>query len=358
MISARIQRIVDRLEAEALDALLVTYIPNILYLSGFTGSTAMLLIGPEKQYLLTDFRYLEQVKQECDPRYTVIDNTNKKLIEDVLPALPDTARYKRIGFESRQVAHATWSRLQAEGREFVPTAGWVEELRAVKSAQEVELIRAAVALNERVFSGMLAAIGPNTTEADLAAEMVAQAIRGGAAERSFTPIIASGDNAAKPHAGFTLRKLVPAAPLTIDMGCLLHGYCSDMTRTVFYKDCPGEWAAVYNVVREAKERAQAAIRPGVLGRDVHQIAREVIDAAGYGEYFNHGLGHGVGIEVHEEPRLALSGEAALEPGHIVTVEPGIYLPGRGGIRIEDIFHVTASGGENLNTLPTEILVVG
>ncbi len=358
MFSARIQQVVDRLEAEGLDALLVTSIPNILYLSGFTGSTAMLLICRDARYFLTDFRYLEQVRQQCEPSYTLIDNTNRKLIEEVLPELPGSAGLKRIGFESRHVVYATWEKFVAEGREFIPAPGWIEDLRSVKSAAEVALLRAAVQLNERVFTEMLSTITAQTTEADLAAEMVGRAIKYGAQERSFTPIIASGDHAAKPHAGFTLRPLVPGAPLTIDMGVLLNGYCSDMTRTVFYKDCPAEWAQVYNTVREAKELAQAAIRPGIAGRDVHSIARDHIAQAGFGDYFNHGLGHGVGIEVHEGPSLSMAGAAQLAPGNIVTVEPGIYLPGKGGIRIEDMFLVTGTGGENLNLLHTELTVVG
>jgi Xaa-Pro aminopeptidase len=358
MFSARIQQVVNRLEAEGLDALLVTSIPNILYLSGFTGSTAMLLICRGQRFFLTDFRYLEQVRQQCDPSYTLIDNTNRKLIEDILPGLPNAAELTRIGFESRHVVYATWEKFQAEGREFLPAPGWIEELRAVKSDAEVALLRAAVQLNERVFTELLSTITAQTTEADLAAEMVGRAIKYGAQERSFTPIIASGDHAAKPHAGFTLRQLVPGAPLTIDMGVLLNGYCSDMTRTVFYKDCPAEWARIYQTVREAKELSQAAVRPGIAGRDVHVIARDHIAAAGFGDYFNHGLGHGVGIEVHEGPSLSLAGTALLEAGNIVTVEPGIYLPGKGGIRIEDMVVVTKSGSENLNLLHTDLTVVG
>jgi Xaa-Pro aminopeptidase len=358
MHSARIKRVVERLKAEGIDALLVTYLPNVQYLSGFTGSTAMLLITQEKRYFLTDFRYLEQAKQQCDPGYKLVDNTNKKLMQDILPALPGSAGLKRIGFESRQMTYATWERFKTKGREFVPTSGWVEELRAVKSSAEVELIRAAIRLNELVFTEMIAQIGPKMTEADLAAEMVYRAIKHGAQERSFTPIIASGDNAAKPHAEFTSRVLVKGGPLTIDMGVLLNGYCSDMTRTVFYWDCPPEWERVYNIVREAKELGQAAVKPGVPGRDVHLIARDHIAAAGYGEYFNHGLGHGVGMEVHEGPALAMAGEAELKPGNIVTVEPGIYLPGKGGVRIEDIVLVTKAGCQNLNALHTDLTVVG
>jgi Xaa-Pro aminopeptidase len=358
MFAARIKRLVERLEAEGLDALFVTYLPNIQYVSGFTGSTAQVLVTKGSRYFMTDFRYLEQFKQEGEPSYELVDNTNRKFVEELLPALPDEAALKRIGFESKQITYASWEKLKADGREFVPTVSWVEDLREVKDAAELALITAAIRLNERVFTEMLSVIGPDTTEADLAAEMVSRAIRYGAQERSFTPIIASGENAAKPHAGFTARPLVPGAPLTIDMGVRLNGYVSDMTRTVFYKDCPAKWAQVYNTVCEAKELAQAAVKPGAVGRDVHNIAKERITEAGYGDYFNHGLGHGVGIEVHEGPALAVSGEKELAAGNVVTVEPGIYLPGEGGVRIEDILAVTPGGGENMNTLPTHLQVVG
>jgi Xaa-Pro aminopeptidase len=231
-------------------------------------------------------------------------------------------------------------------------------MRICKSGPEIQRVRRAIEVNEVIFGEVLGVIGPDVTEADLAAEIEFRALKHGCQGVSFTPIVASGVNSAKPHARFTDSKLVPGAPLTLDMGMKLDGYCSDMTRTVFYRDCPPEWREVYGIVREAKDRAAEAIRPGVAGKGVDKVARDIITAAGYGENFGHGLGHGIGIEVHEGPRLATVGERMLEPGMLVTNEPGIYLPGKGGIRIEDIFLVTDDGSENLNTLPTDIQVVG
>jgi len=359
MHQVRNDKIKSKLEAEGLDALLVTSLPNIQYLSGFTGSTAMVLVTRENCWFLTDFRYHERVGEEVWDGYTLIDNTGKKLTEEIIPNLADGAKLKKIGFESDYVTHATHANLaKAEGLEFVPTTGWVMDLRMVKDANEIELIRKSVLLNERIFTELLPLIGPDITEADFAAEISYRALRYGAEGISFDPIVASGPNSSKPHAGFTTSKLVPGTPLTFDMGVRLNGYCSDMTRTVFYKDCPAEWVKVYNFVRQAKDAAHAAIKPGKLGKEIDAVARTLIYEAGYEGKFEHGLGHGVGIEVHEMPRLAKPSETVLAPGHVATNEPGIYLPGEGGIRIEDIFVVTADGAENLNTLNTEIQILG
>jgi len=358
MYDARIKRLLARVQQEGLDALLITALPNIYYVSGFTGSTAIVLLTPEHRWFLTDFRYHEQFKAQVDPSFELFDNSGKKLLDEVLPELPNQEALKRIGFESMDVRHVLYAKMQEhEGREFVPTKEWVAELRMIKDDVEIGRLRESVRLNERVFIETLDAIQPGATEADLAAEIYYRAMKYGASALSFDPIIASGTNSAKPHAGFTKSKLVPNAPLTIDMGLILDGYCSDMTRTVFIKDCPKEWQEVYAVVQEAKELAFAAIKPGKTGREIDAIAREHIYSAGFAGKFEHGLGHGVGIEVHESPRLAKSEERTLVAGHVVTDEPGIYLPGEGGVRIEDMIVVTDSGAENLNTLDTDLLVI-
>jgi len=358
MPSARVKRVVERLEADGLSALYVTSLPNIYYLTGFTGSTAQVLISPQRRWFITDFRYHEQFAAQVDQDFELIDNTTRKFIEEILPSL-NGAQLKRIGFESEHVTHAAFLKLSAaDGFEFTPTAAWIEDLRLVKDEGELARIREAVALGERIFGELIALIGPQTREADLAAEIEYRARKYGAEECSFSPIIASGLNSSKPHAGFTKQLLTPAAPLTIDMGVKLNGYCSDMTRTVFYKDCPAQWRKVYNVVREAKRLAQAVVGPGVAGSAVDAAARQYITDEGYGEHFGHGLGHGVGIEVHEAPRLARTADNILAVGQVGTDEPGIYLPGEGGVRIEDMFVVTANGSENLNSLGDEIQVVG
>jgi Xaa-Pro aminopeptidase len=358
MPSARVKRVVERLEANELDALYVTSLPNIYYLTGFTGSTAQVLVSPRKRWFITDFRYHEQFGAQCDQDFELVDNTSRKFVDDILPSLGGD-RLKRVGFESEHVSHAGFLKLSAaSGIDFVATSAWIEDLRLIKDAGELARIREAVQLGERIFGELLGLIGPQTREADLAAELEYRARRYGAEECSFSPIIASGVNSSKPHAGFTKQMLTPAAPLTVDMGVKLNGYCSDMTRTVFYKDCPAQWRKVYNVVREAKRLAQAVVAPGMAGSAVDAVARQHITDAGYGEHFGHGLGHGVGIEVHEAPRLARTAENVLAVGEVGTNEPGIYLPGEGGVRIEDMFVVTADGSENLNVLGDEIQVVG
>lgn len=359
MYNARNEQLCAKFDAAGIDALLVTSLPNIMYLTGFTGSTAMVLITPGKRWFLTDFRYHTQVAQQVDPSYELVDNTAKNLVRTVLPSIPGNEDLKRIGFESTNVSHDMWSMLSTdENHEFVATKAMVEDLREVKTEAEIELIRAAVLLNEKVWLEVLATLGPNTTEADLVAEIEYRARKRGATGTSFDPIVASGANSSKPHARFTQDKIVPGTPLTFDMGMLLNGYCSDMTRTVFFKDCPPKWEEIYNIVRQAKDAANDAVMPGRIGKEIDAVARKVISDAGYGDKFGHGLGHGVGLEVHEGPRLAQVAEMELRVGNVLTNEPGIYLPGEGGIRIEDMFVVRADGPENLNTLGTDIQVVG
>lgn len=358
MHDARIRRLQARLDAEGLDALLISALPNVFYLSAFTGSAASLLITPAERWLITDFRYHGRMDTEVQGGWQLADNSSKDLGRDVLPALPNAAALRRIGFEAAHVSVAQHGRLSSlGGREFVPTLDWVEDLRRVKDRAEIETIRRAVRLGEQVFGELLPLITPRTSEADLAAEIEYRTRKHGAKECSFKPIIASGERSALPHAGFSSRLIEFGAPLTIDMGAVLDGYCSDMTRTIFPGECPARWRELYAIVLEAKRRGFAASRPGASGREADSAAREYIAAQGFGAQFGHGLGHGVGIQIHEAPRLASTDSRLLEAGNVVSCEPGIYLPGEGGIRIEDMTLINASGPENLNTLSDELLVV-
>ena len=359
MYNARNEQLCAKFDEAGIDALLVTSLPNIMYLTGFTGSTAMILVTPTKRWFITDFRYHTQVAQQVDSSYELVDNTAKNLIKVVLPAIPGNESLRRIGFESTNVSHDMWTLLDSDvNHDFVPTKAMIEDLREVKTEAEIELIRNAVLLNEVVWQEVLGTLDGNTTEADLVAEIEFRARKRGATGTSFDPIVASGANSSKPHARFTQDRIVPGTPLTFDMGMLLNGYCSDMTRTVFFRDCPSKWEEIYNIVRRAKDSANDAVKPGKLGKEIDAVARQVITDAGYGDKFGHGLGHGVGIEVHEGPRLAQVANMELRVGNVLTNEPGIYLPGEGGIRIEDMFVVRADGPENLNTLSTDIQVVG
>lgn len=357
---SRLSALLARLEAGRLDALLVTSLVNIRYLTGFTGTTALLLVSPARTWFITDFRYHGRVQGEVGAGVELVDNSFKDLARDVLPALEGTAGLKRIGFEAEYAsfaAHERWAQGAPE-RQFIPTRGWIEALRMVKDADELARLGAAERLGERIFSEILAQIGPQTTEADLAAEFECRLRRYGASAASFSPIIASGARSDTPHAGYSAACLVPGAPLTIDVGVVLDGYCSDMTRTVFYRDCPADWARVYNIVREAQQVGFAALAPGVRGCDADAAARDYITAQGYGEQFGHGLGHGVGLQIHEDPRLAPAWTGALQAGHVTSCEPGIYLPGQGGVRIENLVYITPTGAQAFNELGTELTVVG
>lgn len=358
MTGQRIAALLSRLECEGVDALLVSSLPNIFYLSGFTGSTAALLLTQQQGFFLTDFRYHGRVRSQTSGNWEIADTSNSPLRE-LLPQLAAQHGLRRIALEAEQINLATYLDLQAAGGpEYVPTRGWVEDLRRVKDAGEIAKLQAAESLGERIYSELLPLLGPDTTEADIAAEIEYRARLYGASACSFSPIIASGVHSSMPHAGYSSDKLVPGTPLTIDLGVVLDGYCSDMTRTVFFKDCPQRWEQIYNLVDLAQRTAFERLRPGVTGREADAYAREVIDDAGFGEYFGHGLGHGVGIQIHESPRLSKAEQRVLEPGNVTSLEPGIYIPGEGGVRIENLIWFTDDGVRSFNQLGTELTVVG
>jgi len=359
MYQQRTDRIAGLLHSMGLDGLLVTHPTNYLYLAGFRGSAGCLLIRPKQHYILTDFRYHERVRREVDPGYELVDTSGLSLADDVLPRLLTEPAPFRLGVEAEYITYETFAGLAAiPGVELQPVSGVVDGLRAIKDTGEIEAIRSSQLLTERIYSEILRLVGPDITEADLAAEVEYRARKHGASATSFPPIIAGGERAAQPHAGVSPEKIAPGVPLIIDMGVVLNDYCSDMTRTVFLRDCPQKWERVYNLVREAKDLAFGAIRPGVPAADVDKVARDHITAAGYGEMFRHGLGHGVGLPFKGAPVLHWASTDVLAPGHVASNEPGIYLPGEGGVRIEDLLYVTQTGAEYFNQLGTELTVLG
>ncbi len=354
----RVAALREHIAEQGLCALLLTNLPNIFYLTGFSGTTAFLVVTPEENFFFTDSRYLERVKYEVEGA-TIVDNTNVPM-ERSLNELANKVKLSPLGFEADHVTFSLHQRLseKLEGIELRPTRMLVENLRMVKEPGEVELIRRAIRLNEEVLEELYALCDDQVTEADLAAEYEYRIRRKGASRAAFSPIIASGPNSAMPHATFTSQKLVPGAPLTFDIGCVVDGYCSDMTRTVFYKECPTRWEEIYRIVKEAKEAAMAYAKGGMVGKEVDRVARQIIEEAGYGDKFGHGLGHGLGIEVHEPPRYAKTGDLVVPAGAVMSIEPGIYLEGEGGIRIEDLVLVREDGVENLNSLTDELTIVG
>jgi Xaa-Pro aminopeptidase len=302
---------------------------------------------------VTDFRYLSQADAEVDASWTHEIATD--LFERAVDALP-----ARVGFDDTDLSVRQFNRLGelvGEGVELVGAGGLIEDLRLVKDGEEVAKIRASAALADEALSEVLAAGIVGKTERQVALDLEFAMRRRGASGASFPSIVASAEHSALPHAQPRDVPIRAGTLVTIDWGAVLDGYASDCTRTFATGELDPRDRAVYDVVLEAQLAALAAVRPGPLGKAVDAVAREIITAAGHGEHFGHGLGHGVGLEVHEGPRLSKQGETPLAPGHIVTVEPGVYMPGQVGVRIEDLVAVTEDGHEVLSSLPKDLQVV-
>jgi Xaa-Pro aminopeptidase len=343
----------DRVTAKLPDdvqALLVTSPVNVRYLTGFTGSNGQLLLTSDPVFF-TDGRYLEQSAEQVPDLPREIYTGTIKFTDVIAKALADRG-ITRIGVEATHMTIASRDKLGGElsGIELVPTEGLVEKVRRVKDADEIASIRTAQAIAEEALVSSLKAFGGGT-ELDLALAIELAMRRTGAEAPSFDTIVATGPHSALPHASPRREPVDLDGILLIDMGAKAGGYCSDMTRTFLGPRAPGEMRKVFDAVVAALDAGCAAVKPGVRCADVDRAAREVLDQAGYGDAFLHSTGHGVGLEIHEGPSLSTLSEDVLEPGMIVTIEPGVYLSGIGGVRVEDFLVVTEEGAENLTTLP-------
>ena len=327
-------------EADA-DALLVTNSTNVTYLTGFTGEDSYLLVRPDGELVLTDGRYTTQMEEEC-PGLELSARRPGVPMFDLVVRVVKRAKIRRLGIEAESMTVGLRDKLgeKLPGVELVPTASLVEELRLVKDRQEIARIREAVRVAERAFAVVRATLRPEMTEKFVADELEHQLRLFGARSSSFPNIVAVGPRAALPHAVPGERTLGESELVLIDWGADAGQYKSDLTRVLVTGRISPKFRRLYEVVLEAQTRAIAAIRPGVEAQEVDGVARRVIADAGYGRRFGHGLGHGIGLEVHEAPRLSAKSTAVLEPGMVVTVEPGVYFPGWGGIRIEDDVLVT------------------
>jgi Xaa-Pro aminopeptidase len=352
----RSDRVAARLADRELDGLLVTGMVNVRWLTGFTGSNAMAVVGPALRRFVTDFRYTERAAAE------VAGFDREQAPAEFLEALAGgwPAGELRLGFEDDAVSvrrHRRLREILPERVELVPAGGIVEAERALKEPGEVERIRAAAALADEVYGWVRERGLAGRTERAVALALEQRMRELGAEGPAFASIVASGERGALPHASPAEVEIPAGTLVTLDIGARLDGYCSDCTRTWATGDLPGDLAEAYALVREAQAQALAAVRPGAAGRAVDAVARELIAAAGHGEHFGHGLGHGVGMEIHEAPRLSRTSDAELAAGHVVTVEPGVYLPGRGGVRIEDLVLVTEAGHEVLSGTGKDLEIV-
>jgi Xaa-Pro aminopeptidase len=358
--AGRIERAVERLGPAGLDALIVTDLVNVRYLTGYAGSNGVVVLASGGSTFLTDFRYSGEAERSMAGLLAVRE-VERDTIGSVGRWLPELAPgAARIGFEADQLPYAMHGRLAeaAAGLELVASTGLVTGLRAVKDEGEQEAVRASAALVAPVYETLAGEGLVGRREVDVAWRIRERFHELGAGDVSFPAIVASHERGALPHAEPTETEIGEGTLVTIDLGCMLNGYASDCTRTFATGEPPRELREAYAVCLEAQLLAMERIGPGMTGEEADAIARDAIEGAGYGGRFGHGLGHGVGLEIHEAPRLSPAAGATLEPGMVVTVEPGIYLPGVGGVRIEDLAIVTESGLERLTMYPKELTVVG
>ena len=353
----RLTKLRQVLTDQQLDALLISQPENRRYLAGFTGSAGWLLVTAARAVLATDFRYYEQVGREApDWELARITDNFQKLLPDLLVS----AGVRRLGFEGQHVTVdqlATWTQATS-GVEWVPLKDTVESIRMVKDETEIEAMRRSAALTDEALAYALEATRPGMTELQVAWLVESYMRTHGASKVAFDLIVAAGPNGALPHAHPGERTIQAGDPIVFDLGCVVDGYCSDLTRTVCLGEPSDKYLAVFDTVLQAQQAAEAAIRPGMTGVQTDAVARDLITAAGYGDKFGHGLGHGVGLAVHEKPGAGRLSIDTLQTGMSLTVEPGIYLPGEFGVRIEDLTIIRDGGVEILSHAPKQAVVGG
>ncbi len=344
------------LEKKSLDGLLFTSLENIRYLCGFTGSDGAFLLTGTQAFFLTDSRYWTQSEEEVKDSQIV--HYKKKL--DGVSSLFSNLKLRRIGFESGSLAfssHKTLLERMTDGQELVPLQEEIRNLRARKDADEVALIRKAIEIASRGFDHIIGMMKEGSVERDIAFELEFFTKRDGSESMGFDTIIASGNRSALPHGKASSKRIEKGDLVLIDFGSMFRGYCSDETRTVVCGEPSAEQKKIYQIVRDAHDRAIETVKPGVPFQNIDAAARDYIRDQGYGDYFGHGLGHGIGLAVHEDPGVNGENRDLVEEGMVFTIEPGIYLPDRGGVRIEDMVLATAQGPELLSYLPTDLKVI-
>lgn len=356
MLSARYKRLLERMQGAGLDAFVLLSRTNIRYLSGFTGSTSILLVHETGCTLFTDFRYMLQAKEQLPWQFEVVETQRGNDLELLAQRLARLG-CKTVGFEDRTISYQQYRQVAALGFSFTPASGLVDELRLIKDHFELCALRLAQQAADAAFGQLLSLLQPGMTELDVAAELDYLLKKNGAEAAAFDIIVASGKNGALCHAVPTRRCLAPGDMVVLDFGARVQGYCSDMTRTVAIGRPDKKLQDIYAVVLDAQLCALDALRPGISARQLHELAAEVIQRAGYGDCFGHGLGHGFGLDIHEPPTANARSGDVFQPGMTITIEPGIYIEGLGGVRIEDCCIVTQQGHENLTSAPKQLLII-
>ena len=353
----RCKTFLQQFNALGIDAAVVSSYENVRYLSGFTNMETLLLMDKQEQCILTDSRYSEQAEKQC-PDFTVIKTGAGVSLATELKKRIEEGRCLKIGFEADYETVSWYHEIctQVPQAEFLDLGQTLNRQREIKDETEIENIRQAQKITDDAFSYLISWIKPGMEELEIKAELeYFMAKKGG--EVSFGTIIASGPNSSMPHAQPSHRKVEIGDFITMDFGCKYNGYCSDMTRTIAIGNATEEMKKIYGIVLEAQKCALDKIHPGMICNKVDHIARGYIDEMGYGDCFEHGLGHSFGLMIHEDPRFAPSCEQALQPGMCLSVEPGIYLPGKFGVRIEDTVCITKDGFENFTASPKELIIL-
>ena len=358
---ARQQSLREHLSTTRFDSLLISHLPNIRYLCGFTGSAGLLLVEETGSIFFTDVRYDTQAHEEVKSAKVVIARKSPlAAIGEFLEKRRKRSLRPTIGIESEHFTIADKKRLskfRLSGVRLKDAPSMVERLRMIKDDSEINRIRSAVQLGAEIYDRALEVLRPGMKEVDVAAEMELAARRGGAEAMSFETIIASGPRSALPHGRASSTPIAARAFVVCDFGVILSGYCSDETRTVWMGTASDDARQAYEAVREAQQSAVDAVRPGATTGEVDAAARKTLRKAGFGKYFTHSTGHGVGLEIHESPRVADGQKEILQPGMVITIEPGVYFPGKWGIRIEDMVVVNAGGCEVLTPTSKAFLAV-
>ncbi|MFN2601712.1 MAG: M24 family metallopeptidase [Gemmatimonadaceae bacterium] len=354
----RLEHLREKLRSQQIDGLLLSSLPNIRYLTGFSGTSALVLATSSDVIFITDFRYETQVASEIGD-FAQVRIESSSLWTGLWGLLPRLQSNEILGFESGHLVHRDFQRLLNEGSrwQWRPQIGLVEDLRESKDEEEVALIAEAARIATTALARVVPMIRPGLSELEVAG-ILEKALRDeGSEEAPFPPIIASGPRAALPHARASRRVIERGDFVLLDFGAQYRGYCSDVTRTFVVGAASGEQKEIYDIVKEANRVASSSVKAGMTGMAADALARSYIERLGHGAGFGHGLGHGLGLEVHEAPRLARTAEASLKQGAVVTIEPGIYRAGWGGVRIEDDVHLSATGPKVLTNFSRELLEV-
>ncbi|MGM0123678.1 xaa-Pro dipeptidase [Enterococcus sp. AZ194] len=351
----RVNKLREEMKKDGLDSILVTSKYNLRYLTNFTGTTGLAVVTLDKAFFVTDFRYTEQAAAQAQG-FEVIQNVGP--IFDEVANLVKKEELQKLGFEEMHVTFAEYSILdEVIMAELIPVAGLIEELREIKDEEEIALVKKACQIADAGFAYILKTIKPGMTEIEVANLLDFHMRSLGASEVSFETIVASGYRSAMPHGVASEKVIQQGEMITLDFGCYYQGYVSDMTRTFAIGD-PGEkMKEIHQIVLDAQLKVIEAAQPGVTGVQLDAVARDYITKMGYGEAFGHSTGHGIGLEIHEGPNVSFRAEEAFVPGNIITDEPGIYLAGLGGVRIEDDLLITTSGNEILTSSPKELIIL-